>query len=503
MLDEYSEINLSSEVSDTSDVNLDAGMDTYDAADTAMDSALDEQEFDESTSEENIIDDASDTQLNEQTYEFDDANADSYMEDSWDEEDYESADLSEDEDSPKVLRRDPTEMWITGNSAIEDNLEAMRDDLRDKGWPDGPEMEAMVMAEKPKLLDEFRRNMDGDFSNPYLGADFPVYPGNQESSDAAVPSSSADVPITPIEGTSSGEGDLFDTPDIEFSDTSDSWNDADSDQESDEYTEEDFHDDSTPEVQQNNDLETASSDDFMNLSEAEYQEESMLQTEMSDSAKPDSTDATDDSASEELSDIDDSVEPFADLNRVDNLDAMLDDTSMEDSDQMQNNDSQDYTVEDIMSNDTQTNDVAQDANDIHDVSEWLGDINPNFDEFDPESPYCNNCGSCAFAVYQRLEGLSPDACASADNIGYNDEMNALTGMEQVSMSPSEIEQRLLAQGDGAHAIIGIDRAEGAGHWFNAACIDGRVVAIDGQSGEITEWPPDYGDVVNWEMSVKS
>ena len=74
-------------------------------------------------------------------------------------------------------------------------------------------------------------------------------------------------------------------------------------------------------------------------------------------------------------------------------------------------------------------------------------------------------------------------------------------MTQVSMSPAEIERRLLEQGDGAHAIIGIDRAEGPGHWFNAACIDGRVVAIDGQTGEITEWPPDYGNVVNWEMSI--
>ena len=124
-----------------------------------------------------------------------------------------------------------------------------------------------------------------------------------------------------------------------------------------------------------------------------------------------------------------------------------------------------------------------------------------FDEFDPESPFCNNCGSCAFAVYQRLEGIS-DCCATANNINYNSEMEALTGMEQVSMSPDEIEMRLLAEGDGAHAIIGIDRAQGPGHWFNAACIDGRVVAIDGQSGDICEWPPDYGDVVNWEMSIK-
>lgn len=149
---------------------------------------------------------------------------------------------------------------------------------------------------------------------------------------------------------------------------------------------------------------------------------------------------------------------------------------------------------------TNVEQVAE-AQDINDISGWLGDINPNFDEFDPESPYCNNCGSCAFAVYNRMNG-DTDVCASAENIGYNDEMNALTGMEQVSMSPDEIESRLLAEGNGAHAIIGIDRAQGPGHWFNAACVDGKVVAIDGQTGEILDWPPDYGDVVNWEMSVK-
>lgn len=138
---------------------------------------------------------------------------------------------------------------------------------------------------------------------------------------------------------------------------------------------------------------------------------------------------------------------------------------------------------------------------VDDVSGWLSDINPNYDAFDPESPYCNNCGSCAYAVHQRLDG-NPNICASVNNIGFNSEMEALTGMEQISMSPSEIEQRLLAEGDGAHAIIGIDRAQGAGHWFNAACLNGKVVAIDGQSGEIMDWPPDYGDVVNWEMSIK-
>ncbi len=141
-----------------------------------------------------------------------------------------------------------------------------------------------------------------------------------------------------------------------------------------------------------------------------------------------------------------------------------------------------------------------DTSDIQNISDWISDINPNFDPFDVESPYSTNCGSCAYAVFQRLEGVD-DACATADNIDYNFQMDALTGMEQVSMSPEEIEATLLEAGNGSHAIIGIDRSEGPGHWFNAACIDGKVVAIDGQTGEISDWQPDYGDVVNWEKSM--
>ena len=148
-----------------------------------------------------------------------------------------------------------------------------------------------------------------------------------------------------------------------------------------------------------------------------------------------------------------------------------------------------------------TDNEIPELNETSELGDWIKEINPNFDPFDWESPFNNNCGSCAYAVYRRLEG-DTDIVATAENIGYNSQMEALTGMEQVSMSPEEIENRLLEQGDGAHAIIGIDRAEGPGHWFNAACIDGKVVTIDGQSGEISDWPPDYGNVVNWEMSIK-
>ena len=150
---------------------------------------------------------------------------------------------------------------------------------------------------------------------------------------------------------------------------------------------------------------------------------------------------------------------------------------------------------------TEAEDLPTEIDSVENISKWIEDINPNFDEFDIDSPYSNNCGSCAYAVYQRLEG-NTDIVADAQNVPYNEDMESLTGMDQVSMSPWDIEKTLLAEGEGAHAIIGIDRAEGPGHWFNAVNIDGVVKAVDGQTGEISDWPPDYGDVVNWEMSIK-
>lgn len=83
-----------------------------------------------------------------------------------------------DEDAPKVLKRDESEAWSIGNAAIENNVEAMRDDLRDKGWPDGSEMENLVAIERGKMEEEFGRNLAGDFSNPYLGPNFQEYTGD-------------------------------------------------------------------------------------------------------------------------------------------------------------------------------------------------------------------------------------------------------------------------------------------------------------------------------------
>ena len=137
---------------------------------------------------------------------------------------------------------------------------------------------------------------------------------------------------------------------------------------------------------------------------------------------------------------------------------------------------------------------------ISGVSSWIREVNPNYDPFDTESAYNVNCGACAYVVYERLNG-NDAVCASANNVPTELEMEKLINKKFVPMSPQDIENRLMTMGDGAHAIIGVVREYGSGHWFNEACLDGKVVAIDGQSGEILEWPPDYGNVIRWEMSV--
>ena len=140
------------------------------------------------------------------------------------------------------------------------------------------------------------------------------------------------------------------------------------------------------------------------------------------------------------------------------------------------------------------------AKSIDDVGTWLSDVNPQYDPWDVDSPYSSNCGSCALAVERRLEGQ--DDAVATDSTLTVEEMQEQTGMEQVPMQPEEIQQYLIDQGPGSHAIVGIDRSEGPGHWFNAYYDGERVYALDGQTGTTEGWPPDYGDVTNWDVSVK-
>lgn len=110
----------------------------------------------------------------------------------------ELGDTSDDIGEGPALTRDANEQWEIGNNAIENNVEAMRDDLRDKGLEDGPQMEAIVMRERARMQEELQRNIDGDFSDPYVKPDFDEVLANGEFSDETL---EADNPLdveTPI-----------------------------------------------------------------------------------------------------------------------------------------------------------------------------------------------------------------------------------------------------------------------------------------------------------------
>lgn len=151
-------------------------------------------------------------------------------------------------------------------------------------------------------------------------------------------------------------------------------------------------------------------------------------------------------------------------------------------------------------------DVEGDKAEIQDITKvetWLGEINPNFNPYDADDRYENNCGCCAYAVSQRLEGKE-DISSGPDNIGTEEGMEAITGHEFKETSPEEISSSLIDKGPGAHAIVGIDRVEGPGHWFNVYCPDGKnVYYVDGQNNMVEGWPPkDLGNISRWVMEIK-
>ena len=142
---------------------------------------------------------------------------------------------------------------------------------------------------------------------------------------------------------------------------------------------------------------------------------------------------------------------------------------------------------------------------LEDVSTWIEDINPNY--YSPfilpkRNPYRVNCGSCAFAVETRLSG-GEDLVATRNNIASDGAMEEATGKTCVYMPREEIEQYLRYMGAGSHLIVGINRGptpDGtpqSGHWFNAFFDGEKFYTIDGQCGEILDWPYDYGYISEW------
>ena len=133
---------------------------------------------------------------------------------------------------------------------------------------------------------------------------------------------------------------------------------------------------------------------------------------------------------------------------------------------------------------------------IESIKNWIESVNPN-PHNDPRRTV--NCGQCAAAVFRRLDG-DDDAVAKLGTFSI-EEMNQITGKTQTTMNPNQIRDYLESEGPGSHVVVGVDRSEGAGHWFNAYYDGFQVYTIEGQTGEIHGWPPDYGDVVHWDVSV--
>lgn len=96
-------------------------------------------------------------------------------------------DAAEESDTGPVLTREESELWESGNRAIDENIEAMRDDLRDKGLEDGPEMESIVMAQRARMQEELERNIHGDFSDPYQKPDFEEILQERQTEEIAEP----------------------------------------------------------------------------------------------------------------------------------------------------------------------------------------------------------------------------------------------------------------------------------------------------------------------------
>ncbi len=113
---------------------------------------------------------------------------------------------------------------------------------------------------------------------------------------------------------------------------------------------------------------------------------------------------------------------------------------------------------------------------------WAGDINPADDRA--------NCGDCARASQQTWEGDPRAAAMSADTDGEPPErMAEWAGETPREVTMAEVGERLQDLGPGSSAIVGFDREDDVGHWFNAVNDDGEIKAVDGQSGAVEPWPP--------------
>jgi hypothetical protein len=121
-------------------------------------------------------------------------------------------------------------------------------------------------------------------------------------------------------------------------------------------------------------------------------------------------------------------------------------------------------------------------------SRWIGDIYPGRERNERPS----NCGECARAADSTWHG-APAAAAELANRRVGGERPAVmaewAGRPPEPASMADIGRRLRELGPGSSAVVGFDRADAPGHWFNAVNHEGTILAVDAQAARFEEWPP--------------
>jgi len=132
-----------------------------------------------------------------------------------------------------------------------------------------------------------------------------------------------------------------------------------------------------------------------------------------------------------------------------------------------------------------------------DPRDWVDLINPGADAADAGIGRLQNCAECARAVQETLDGRptvaaslvcgGPDARTKGPNTGEQPQVTEVWADKKFEpVSYQEIEERLWR--DGGSAIIAGYGPSVSGHAFNAVFVDGAVRSVDGQVGEVTDWP---------------
>ncbi len=103
----------------------------------------------------------------------------------------------------------------------------------------------------------------------------------------------------------------------------------------------------------------------------------------------------------------------------------------------------------------------------------------------------------ASAVASMVGVLRGEAARQATPSGPGEqELAELIGAPFQQTTPDELAERLRARGKGSYAILGIDRAQGPGHWYVAYFDGSDVTLLDPIANRTVNWPP-AGDVVGW------